>query len=440
MNIDRDIISKLLVWKNKDDRMPLILQGARQIGKTWALQEFGKRYFKHIAVFNFDKTEELNRLFDETKDVQRLLEQLQFYTKVPIIADETLLIFDEIQECNKALNCLKYFCEDAPQYYIVSAGSLLGVALSKGDSFPVGKVEFLNMFPVSFKEFLFMAAPDLHNFVDNITKIEPLPLIIYNQLKEYFLQYQVIGGMPKAVSDFFNNKGLEKVEDDLQNVLNAYSLDFAKHAATKDIPKIIAIWNSIPSQLSKENRKFIYKLVKPGARAREYEDALLWLNQAGLIYRIFANNKPHFPLTAYDDITAFKIYVADTGILRKLSKLPPEVLLNKSPLFTEFKGGMTENIVLQSLITQFDTPRYWTTDTNGKSEVDFIIQVKDQIIPIEVKTDDNVAGKSLGIYNERYKPQTRIRFSSKNLKIDGNLINIPLCLADWTHKLISVCL
>ncbi|GHV34205.1 ATPase [Bacteroidia bacterium] len=437
MNINRSILNQLGVWKNKTDRMPLILQGARQIGKTWVLQEFGKRCFKHSAVFNFDKTEELNALFEETKDVFRLLEQLQFYTKVPIIAGETLIIFDEIQECNKALNCLKYFCEDAPQYHIVAAGSLLGVSLSKkGNSFPVGKVEFMNMFPLTFKEFLAATAPDLYNFVENIEKIEPLPLIVYNRLKEYFVQYQIVGGMPKVVSDFFDNKGLEKVEEDLQNVINAYSLDFAKHAEKKDIPKITAIWNSLSSQLSKENRKFIYKLVKSGARAREYEDALLWLQQAGLIYRIFANTKPHFPISSYDDITAFKIYLADTGVLRKLSKLAPEVLLNNSPLFAEFKGAMAENIVLQSLVTQFDLPRYWTTDSNGKSEVDFIIQVKDEIIPIEVKADDNVAGKSIGIYNDRYLPKTRIRFSSKNLKKDGNMLNIPLCLADWTYKFI----
>ncbi|GHU64760.1 hypothetical protein FACS1894123_09950 [Bacteroidia bacterium] len=309
---------------------------------------------------NYDKTEELNALFEETKDVFRLLEQLRFYTKVPIIAGETLIIFDEIQECNKALNCLKYFCEDAPEYHVTVAGSLLGVSLSKGNSFPVGKVEFLNMFPLTFREFLAATAPDLSDFVNKINKIEPLPLIVYNRLKEYFLQYQITDGMPKVVFDFLDNKGLEEVENDLQNIINAYALDFAKHAERKDIPKITAIWNSIPSQLSKENRKFIYKLVKAGARAREYEDALLWLAQAGLIFRIFANTKPFFPLNSYDDITAFKIYVADTGILRKLSKLAPEVLLNKSPLFAEFKGAMAENIILQSLVTQFDLPRYWT--------------------------------------------------------------------------------
>ncbi|MDR2564341.1 MAG: AAA family ATPase [Prevotellaceae bacterium] len=437
MNIDRDITGAFSAWKNKAGRMPLILQGARQIGKTWALLEFGKREFKHTAIFNFDKTEELNVLFDSTKDVFRLIEQLRLYTKAPIVAGETLIVFDEIQECNKALNCLKYFCEDVPQYHIVAAGSLLGVSLSKGDSFPVGKVEFMNMFPLTFKEFLDATAPDLSDFVEKIEKIEPLPLIVYNRLKEYFLQYQITGGMPKAVSDFLDNKGLDAVEDDLQNIINACALDFAKHAQQKDIPKITAIWNSLPSQLSKENRKFIYKLVKPGARAREYEDALLWLQQAGLIYRVFATTKPFFPLVSYDDITAFKIYASDTGVLRRLSKLAPEVLLNKSPLFTEFKGAMAENIVLQSLVTQFDMPRYWTGDAGGKSEVDFVIQHRDCIIPVEVKADDNVAGKSIGIYNEKYSPGTRIRFSSKNLKKDGNLINIPLCLTDWTKKIIE---
>jgi len=242
--------------------------------------------------------------------------------------------------------------------------------------------------------------------------------------------------MPEAVSNFLDNKGMEKVEEDLQTVLNAYALDFSKHAEKNDIPRIAAIWGSIPSQLSRENRKFLYKLVKPGARAREYEDALLWLEHAGLVHRIFANTKPFLPLVAYDDLTAFKIYMSDIGLLRRLAKLPPDIILNNSPLYVEFKGAMTENTVLQSLVTQFEvTPRYWSSE--GKAEVDFLIQHNTEIIPVEVKSAHSISGKSLHIYNEKYSPKLRIRYSFNNLKKDGNLLNIPVFLADWTREIIG---
>jgi predicted AAA+ superfamily ATPase len=436
MKIERDIIKQLSDWKVKSNRKPLILQGARQIGKTWVMKSFGENSFKHTAYFNFDKNEELPQVFEGTKDVKRLLGKLAVYTKSPIEPQNTLIIFDEIQECNKALNCLKYFYEDAPEYTIIAAGSLLGVSLSKGDSFPVGKVDFLQMYPLSFREFLAADSPELFDFVEKITAIEEIPLIIFNRLTESFHRYQVTGGMPEAVSNFLDNKGMAQVEEDLLAVLNAYTLDFSKHAETKDIPKIASIWSSIPSQLSRENRKFLYKLVKPGARAREYEDALLWLEHAGLVHRIFNNIKPFLPLVAYDDLTAFKIYLSDIGLLRRLAKLPPEIVFGNTPLYTEFKGAMTENAVLQSLVTQFEvTPRYWTSE--GKAEVDFLIQHQTEIIPIEVKSAHSISGKSLSVFNEKYAPKLRIRYSFNNLKKDGNLLNIPVFLADWTKKIIE---
>jgi len=439
MIIERDIFYGLSDWKSSSDRKPLILQGARQTGKTWLMKTFGERCFKHIAYFNFDKNDELHHVFEGTKDVERLLGKLAFYTKCPIIPQETLIVFDEIQECNKALNCLKYFCEEAPEYAIVAAGSLLGVSLSKGDSFPVGKVDFLRIYPLTFKEFLAADSPELFEFAEKIDSIEEIPLIIFNRLAEAFQRYQLTGGMPEAVSNFLDNKGIEKVEEDLQIILQAYELDFAKHAEKADIPRITAIWKSVPSQLSRENRKFLYKLVKPGARAREYEDALLWLEQAGLIHRIFATAKPFLPLKVYDDLTAFKIYLSDIGLLRRLANLPPEIILSGSPLYTEFKGAMAENAVLQSLMTQFEvTPRYWYSE--GRAEVDFVIQHITNIIPIEVKSAENVAGKSLHVFNEQYLPKLRIRYSFKNLKKDGNLLNIPLFLADWTKKIINFCM
>jgi predicted AAA+ superfamily ATPase len=437
MVIEREILSKLEAWQNKENRKPLILQGARQIGKTYVMETFGERCFAHTAYFNFDKVEELKDVFEATKEPKRILGQLALFTKAPIQPQSTLIIFDEVQECNKALNSLKYFCEDAPEYAIVAAGSLLGVALSKGDSFPVGKVDFLQMYPVTFKEFLASESLELFDFVENITAIDEIPSIIFNRLTESYRKYQLSGGMPEAVSNLLDNQGFEIVEESLQTILNAYTLDFAKHAESKDIPKITAIWNSIPSQLSKENRKFLYKLVKTGARAREYEDALLWLQHAGLVYRIFANTKPFLPLSAYDDLSAFKIYLSDIGLLRRLAKLPPDVILSGNNLFMEFKGALAENFVLQSLVTQFEvTPRYWTSE--GKAEVDFLIQHNVDILPVEVKSAYAISGKSLFVYNTQYSPKFRIRYSLNNLKLDDNLINIPVFLVDWTKKWLDI--
>ena len=436
MMIEREIIKKLAAWKSKENRQPMILKGARQIGKTWILKEFGKRYFDSMVYFNFEEMQELKDVFATTKNVERILGQLALYTKAPILPETTLIIFDEIQECNDALNSLKYFCENAPEYAVVAAGSLLGVTLSKGDSFPVGKVDFLQMYPVSFKEFLAVESSDLFDYMEQVDAIEELPSIIFNRLTESYKKYNVSGGMPQAVVQLLDNKGVGEVDVILQNILNAYSLDFSKHAETKEIPRITSIWNSIPSQLAKENRKFVYKLVKSGARAREYEDALLWLQDAGLVYRILSNKKPFLPLTAYDDISSFKIYLSDVGLLRRLAKLPSDVVLNGSSIYTEFKGAMAENYVLQSLVTQFEViPRYWTSD--GKAEVDFIIQSNNDIIPVEVKSGHTTSGKSLSVYNNLYIPKLRIRYSVNNLKQDGNLLNIPIFLADWTEKFIG---
>jgi predicted AAA+ superfamily ATPase len=436
-NMERKLLEDLATWRGKANRKPLILQGARQIGKTWLMKTFGERHFKHTAYFNFDETEELSQVFEQTKDVARILGQLSLFTDVPILPQDTLLIFDEIQECNKALNSLKYFCEKAPEYVVVSAGSLLGVSLSKGNSFPVGKVDFLKMYPVSFREFLAAESPDMFSYLQQQARIEELPSIVFNRLHESYRKYQITGGMPESISQLLDNKGIDDVESVLQNILNAYSLDFSKHAEAKDIPKIDAIWKSLPSQLSKENHKFVYKLVRSGARAREYEDALLWLEHAGLIYRVFLNTKPFPPLSAYDDMSAFKVYAADVGLLRRLAHLQPEVILSDNVLFTEFKGALSENYVLQSLAQQFDLlPRYWTSE--GKAEVDFLLQHGTEIIPVEVKSVHSVAGKSLAFYNQLHSPKIRIRYSLNNLKVDGGLLNIPVFLADWTTGLLDM--
>ena len=354
MEIKRDIMTALLKWKQRLERKPLIIQGARQTGKTWIMRKFGEEYFDHVAYFNFDASEELCREFENTKSPERLIDILRLYTECPIEPGRTLIIFDEIQQSNKALNSLKYFCEDAPGYHILAAGSLLGVSLSRGDSFPVGKVEFLRMYPVTFREFLRADTPQMYEYLENLTEIAPLPEIVMGRVGEAYRRYQVCGGMPAAVTAMLEKGGVREIEEIQKSILTAYSLDFAKHAPGKDIPRIAAIWNSIPSQLAKGNRKFVYKLVKTGARAREYEDGLLWLEHAGMIYRIFCSSKPGLPLRAYDDLSAFKIYLCDGGLLRVMAQLPADLLWTENSLYTEFKGAMAENMVLQSLVAHFD--------------------------------------------------------------------------------------
>ncbi len=437
MELYRSIIEELKGWKSRPDRKPLVLKGARQTGKTWILEHFGRTEFEHVASFNFDKDESLYEIFENTKVPERIIAQLKLHTDSPILPHKTLIIFDEIQECNKALNALKYFCEDAPEYAVVAAGSLLGVALSKGDSFPVGKVEFMELYPLTFKEFLKVNDEKIYQYIEELSDIVLLPQIVTDKLTEFYRQYLVIGGMPAAVKAFMENKGMEAVKREQKFILDAYALDFSKHAESKDIPRITSIWNSIPSQLAKENRKFVYKMVKPGARARDYEDALLWLENAGLIYRIFCCTKPYLPLKSYDDLSAFKIYISDIGLLRELAGLPPEAVLAGSAIYTEFKGALAENYILQSLVCQLEVlPRYWTSI--GKAEVDFVVQLDMNIIPVEVKSDTRIGGKSLSVYDSIYHPAYKIRYSLNNLKKDDNLINIPLYLADWTIKLVAL--
>ncbi len=319
----------------------------------------------------------------------------------------------------------------------MAAGSLLGVSLSQGDSFPVGKVEFLNMYPVTFREFLCADNPQMYEYLDTLIDIGPLPEIVMGKVSESWRRYQVCGGMPAAVTALLANQGIEEVENRLREILTAYSLDFAKHAPAKDIPRITAIWNSIPSQLAKENRKFLYRLVKTGARAREYEDGLLWLQHAGLMYRVFCSSKPGLPLSAYDDISAFKIYLCDAGLLRVMAQLPTEVFWLDNPLYAEFKGAMAENMILQSLIPQLEVmPRYWVSE--GTAEVDFLLQYGLSLSPVEVKSGTNLNGKSLGIYIKQYSPEIVLRYSMNNLRKDGIILNIPLFLADWTGKLLKI--
>ncbi len=437
--IERDITQKLLAWKNEPDRKPLIIRGARQIGKSWAVEDFGKRYYEHLAVFNFDRKRELAEVFEKTKDPSRIIQELAFFTDVPLLPEKTLLFFDEIQECKEALNALKYFCEDAPEYHIIAAGSLLGVAINEGNfSFPVGKVNFLQMFPVSFKEYLRAADIRLYNQLNDFQEnTDHLPTILFNEAELHYHSYQVCGGLPMSARSMIWGKGVDAVEKVLEENLMAYEIDFSKHALKTDIPRIHAIWKSTPEQLSRENNKFVYRVVREGARAREYENALQWLVDAGMIYQVKLCEKPELPLSFYEDSSAFKVYLLDIGLLRKLSKLPAEIFINATHLFTEFKGAVAENFVLTSLLAQgFDIPNYWTLQGN-KAEVDFLIAKGLSVVPIEVKSDKRISGKSFAEYNKKYHPDLRIRFSMNNIKKDGNLLNLPIFMADWVGRYLN---
>ena len=432
----RFILNELVKWKESKYRKPLILKGARQIGKTYILQQFGKENYEGVAYFNFDHDEDLYNLFTNTKDPKRLLEQLAFIYGKAIIPGKTLIIFDEIQECPNALNSLKYFQEEANEYHIVCAGSLLGIRLSH-TSFPVGKVDFLNMYPMTFTEFLIADnCENLVGYMESIRSIEKIPDIFFNQLQEKLKAYFIIGGMPEAVKIWVNEKNIELVNNVQANILKAYESDFSKHTTNNEANKISLIWNNIPSQLAKENKKFLYQTVKEGARAREYEGALNWLNDANLIYKVHNITKPDFPLKAYNDLSAFKIYINDVGLLRRMANLDSRIVVEKNKLFEEFKGALTENYVLNMLTAIMDNvPNYYTFD---RHEIDFIIQYRNEIIPIEVKSNSAINNVSLTRFVEKNDKKLAIRFSMNNLAKSGKILNIPLFLIEYMNKFIEV--
>ena len=441
--MERLIMHKLLDWKNSPYRKPLILKGVRQVGKTWVLKEFGKRYYENVAYFNFDENEEYKQFFETTKDVDRILQNLMLASGENIAPEKTLIIFDEVQDCPKVINSMKYFCENAPQYHIACAGSLLGITLAKPSSFPVGKVNFMQIDPMTFTEFLFANGDEnLANYLESVDTLEPIPEAFFNPLQEKLKMYYVTGGMPESILMWTEARDVSAMQEALSGIIDAYERDFAKHPNVSEFPKLSMIWKSIPSQLAKENKKFLYKVVKPGARAREYEDALQWLVGARLVHKIYRSTAPGLPMSAYDDIAAFKIYMVDVGLLRRLAQLAPAAFGEGNRLFTEFKGALTENFVLQTLLTQFEVvPRYWSQN-NPPYEVDFLIQRENDIIPIEVKSETNIAGKSLRKFKELFPDQVklRVRFSLNNLKLDDDVLNIPLFMADHADRLIGLAL
>lgn len=433
----RKVMDSLISWKNREDRKPLILRGERQVGKTYILKSFGELYYKNVAYFNFDHNGDLKSVFDNTKDPNRLLEQLAIINGASINEGDTLIIFDEIGECPNALNTLKYFYEEKPEYHIACAGSLLGITLGK-EGFPVGKVEFLDMYPMTFKEFLLADSKDnLVDYLDSIRDIENIPDIFYNQFLEKLKVYFIIGGMPEAVKSWITYHDMERINNIQNDILGSYESDFAKHTSLSTANKISLVWKSIPSQLSRENKKFLYQTIKEGARAREYEDAINWLNNANNVFKVYNVNKPNLPLCAYNDLSSFKLYLSDVGLLRRMTNLDGGIIANGNRLFEEFKGALTENYVLEQLITIYDSINYFTFDNY---EIDYLIQTKNEIIPIEVKSGTSNNNASLNKYNEKFSPKVRVRFSMNNLSLDGNLLNVPLFMVEYLPRLIDIVL
>lgn len=430
----RIAIQKLFKWKESKYRKPLIIEGARRVGKTWLMKEFGRQAYKDTVYINFDSNSRVEGLFASDLDTDRLIMGLELYAGRKINPNNTLLIFDEVQEVPRALASLKYFYENAPQYHIVCAGSLLGIALHEGTSFTVGKVDFLKLYPLSFREFLM--ATDKERFAELLDKQDFQMIASFRQtyidaLKHYYF----VGGMPEAVQSFAENKDFNEVSDIQKRILAAYEQDFSKHAPNEIVPKIRMLWNAIPSQLAKENREFIYGLVREGARAKEYETAIMWLSDCGLVHKVSRVNAAGIPLKAYEDLKAFKLFVVDVGLLGCMAGLHQRTLLDGNDLFVEFKGALTEQYVCQQLKAIEDLGVYYYTNDRGSCEVDFVVDTGEQIIPVEVKAEVNLRAKSLKAYQEKFSPDVSVRTLMTDYKKEDWLINLPLYAIEYIAKL-----
>lgn len=432
----RQAIKQLEDWKNTKDRMPLIIRGARQVGKTWLMKEFGKNFYEKCAYINFDDNERMKKLFDGDLDIERIIQGLKIESGVNIEKENTLIIFDEVQEIPSALSSLKYFYENANEYHVVAAGSLLGVALHQGTSFPVGKVEFLDLYPLNFKEFLIaLGEEELVKLIES----NDFSLIsaFSNKIKDYLKQYFFIGGMPAVVTSYLEEKDFEKVRNIQNRLLESYEQDFSKHAPNTIVPRIRQLWNNIPTQLAKENKKFIYGLVKEGARAREYELALSWLIDCGLVYQINRVNDCKTPLSAYQDFNAFKLYVLDIGILGAMAQIDVTTLLEGNEIFVEFKGALTEQFVLEELKSNTKRPIFYWSSDKGIAELDYLVQMGRYNVPIEVKASENLKSKSLKSFVEKYGTKINVRTSMADYRKEEWLINIPLYMIGNIEKIIE---
>jgi len=426
--MDRNIFKNLTDWKNSPRRKPLILQGARQVGKTYALQHFGQRVYENIAYLNFEKDPLVVSHFEASLDPLRLIKILSLHCNTDIHPEKTLLIFDEVQECPRALNSLKYFCEEANTYHIAAAGSLLGVKTVHTHGFPVGKVNFLNLYPLNFFEFLSAQGEDrLRAYLEEQQHFEPLPKPFHEKLIELLKSYLYIGGMPEVVSNYSSTSDYNVAREIQLEILDAYERDFAKHAPKHQFMKIVTIWQHIHKQLAKENKKFIFSVIKESARGRDYEEAIQWLVDAGLIYKCYHLATPKLPLTAYAEQNIYKIYLLDVGLLGAQNHLTADTMIRNNDLFTEYKGALTENFVAQELQSLGRLGLYYWT-SKGTAEVDFIVEQKREILPLEVKAGRSKHKKSLLSYSAKYHPPHQLRTSLMNLKREGEIANFPLYL------------
>jgi len=429
IKMKRLLTNKLLQWKQSPYRKPLILRGIRQSGKTWLLMDFGRLAYEDIAYFNFEKNEALSEHFQKDLNPQRLITELSVLNGKAIRPGKTLIIFDEIQFCSQAITALKYFHESVPKYHIACAGSLLGIALTRPTSYPVGKVDIMTLRPMNFYEFLLANDEDMliEYLSKEVVQPEPIGRVFANKLQDYLKKYYFIGGMPEAISVWLDTNDIGKTETVQQNILNLFELDFAKYAPSHEIPKLSMIWNSIPNQLAKENGKFVYGLLRKGAGARAFENAMTWLQNAGMAYKVHKIEKPSIPLKAYVNNSHFKLYLPDIGLLRKMADLSAKSILEEDILYKEFKGVMAENYCLQELTGLLDdVPFYWSS--GNLAEIDFVVQFTDKIVPIEVKAAENVKSKSLAVYRKKYKPTLSIKTSRLNLNYKDGLLNCPLYL------------
>lgn len=423
--MERYAMQQLVRWNERKNRKPLILKGARQVGKTWLMKEFGKRHFKYTAYVNFDKNDHMADVFKQDYNIERILMAINIETGVKIVPNETLIIFDEVQENPRAIASLKYFCEDAPEYAVIAAGSLLGVAIHKGISFPVGKVDTLELHPLSFREFL-LAVDEigLVTLLDN--KDTSMMEVFRDKYVDWLKKYYYIGGMPEVVASFLENKDFSEVRYLQNKIIELYENDFSKHTTENELPRIRMVWNSIPMQLAKENKKFFFGKIKEGARAKDFEIAIEWLKDCGLIQKVYNVSKPAMPLKAYIEFSAFKLYLLDVGLLGALSELDVRTILKGNGIFEEFKGALTEQYVLQQLISDTEYTPYYFTESKSEGEIDFMIQKEMDVIPIEVKAEENLRAKSLKVFCDKYHPNVAIRTSMSNYREQEWMINMPL--------------
>ena len=418
-------MEQLKQWKNRKNRKPLILKGARQVGKTWLMKEFGKTHFKYTAYVNFDNNDRMADVFENDYNIDRILMAINIETGVKIVPEETLIIFDEIQENPKAIAALKYFYENAPEYAIIAAGSVLGVAIYKGVSFPVGKVDTLELNPLSFREFLLAVGEEgLVQLIDqmNIPLLETFRDKYIDWLKKYYF----IGGMPEIVSSFVEDKDFSEVRRLQKKIIELYENDFSKHTTENELPRIRMVWNSIPMQLAKENKKFFFGKIREGARAKDFEISIEWLLDCGLVRKVYNVSKPAMPLKAYTEFSAFKLYLLDVGLLAAMSDLDMKTILEGNSIFVEFKGALTEQYVLQQLVADTEYTPYYFTETKSEGEIDFLVQKGQNIVPIEVKAEENLKAKSLKVYCQKYTPPYAVRTSMSNYREQDWMVNIPL--------------